>query len=501
MLKVRYWIGVVTAPILLVTAGCSIGPRPFTTTSRGYSPERMMSMARTFERQGHVAQAKVAYSQVLAMQPGYPDAQESLETLMAGGSNEVRRAVAIQTQVAQSQRLAEPVPIVDAAPRRKAERSGAVAKAAARVQPIERVDEEELDVSDDVTTALASTKTATIQHAPSTPLPALEERPAAPRLATITPAAPQETLAVVQEERPAVEAAPPLKATVAAPAISDLAEGPQMPAVDGVETSLPALAESTHPLVEDDVATASEPQLASEVPIAPSPAATETDEFLAPLVAGIPTEDPELIQFFGPFNVGIVERLKGRRERFQPQLIRLAINENVDNDRRSRAIFLIGALGPDAVDAVPTLRREIQGDLDPFLRIDLSEALLKIKPEDEDAINVLVSMLHENDPNVRWVAAFALRNAVSPRTTFVIESLRALVQTDDLKLRRMVFLTLAEFGPAASAVIPDLQAALESPDPGTREVAKACLQCIAPEQPSAAKERNRARLNEFALKN
>jgi|GEM_PF-3161001 len=497
MLKVRYWIGVVSAPILLVTAGCSIGPRPFTTTSRGYSPERMMAMGRTFERQGHVAQAKVAYSQVLAMQPSYPDAQESLETLMAGGSNEVRRVVAIQTQVAQSQQLREPALIAETAPRRRAERLDTIAKSA-RVQPIERIEEQELDLNDDVMPAVAPAKPIVTQRASSTTLPALEEKPAVPRLATITPASPHDTLAAIDEELPKVDYVPVLRTT---PAIPELADEPQIAVADEVEASPSAVAETTHSLVEDEQVGSDEPQLAGEPTAEPSVAAGEPEEFLAPLVGGLPVEDPELDQFFGPFNVSMVERLKGRRERFQPQLLRLAVNESVDNDRRSRAIFLIGALGPDASAVVPTLRREIQNDLDPFLRIDLSEALLKIKPEDEDAINVLVSMLREADPNVRWVAAFALRNAVSPRTTFVIESLRSLVQTDDLKLRRMVFLTLAEFGPAAAAVIPDLQAALESPDPGTREVAKACLQCIAPEQPSAVRESTRARLTEFALKN
>ena len=48
-----------------------------------------------------------------------------------------------------------------------------------------------------------------------------------------------------------------------------------------------------------------------------------------------------------------------------------------------------------------------------------------------------------------------------------------------------LFLTLAEFGPAAGKVIPELEAALECDDAATREVAKASLDCIAPDRRTA----------------
>ena len=116
-----------------------------------------------------------------------------------------------------------------------------------------------------------------------------------------------------------------------------------------------------------------------------------------------------------------------------------------------------------------------------------------------DAINVLVECLREPDQNLRWVAAFALRNAVSPRTTFIIDSLKEVLATDDLKLKRMDFLTLAEFGPAAAKVVPELKAALESPDPTTREVARASLACIEPDGKTASTIRVLSRLIELAL--
>ena len=83
MLKVRGWIGIFSAPILLASVGCSIGPRSTMAGHRMLPPERLMSMARTFERQGHLAQAKTAYLQVLAFNPDFPNAKANLDTLIA----------------------------------------------------------------------------------------------------------------------------------------------------------------------------------------------------------------------------------------------------------------------------------------------------------------------------------------------------------------------------------------------------------------------------------
>src|SRR5258708_3684197 len=90
MLKATYWISVVSIPILLVSAGCSVGPKQFSTARRALPPERLMAMARTFERQGHYSQAKTAYLQILASQPDYPDARQCLDTLIANEGNPER---------------------------------------------------------------------------------------------------------------------------------------------------------------------------------------------------------------------------------------------------------------------------------------------------------------------------------------------------------------------------------------------------------------------------
>jgi hypothetical protein len=44
----------------------------------------------------------------------------------------------------------------------------------------------------------------------------------------------------------------------------------------------------------------------------------------------------------------------------------------------------------------------------------------------------------------------------------------------------MVFLTLGAFGPSAAKAVPELEAAMDSPDPTTRVVAEAALATIVP---------------------
>ena len=106
-----------------------------------------------------------------------------------------------------------------------------------------------------------------------------------------------------------------------------------------------------------------------------------------------------------------------------------------------------------------------------------------IQPEDAEAIDILLELLHAPDDTVKWYAAFALRISASPRTTFVVEALLETLDSDNHRLRRMVFLTLGAFGPAAAKAVPQLEAALNSPDPMTRVIAEAALATIVPGRP------------------
>ncbi len=397
MLKVRGWIGIVSAPILLASVGCSIGPRSMTANHRGIPPERMMSMARTFERQGHLSQAKSIYLQVIAAQPNYPNAKANLDTLIAA---EMRRT-GNPARIATPMQSAAPQSMLAAVPRQPA--------------PVQST----------------SIRSITTKPAFSTEVARVSQT-SAPQ--TLTANEPQATADLVTAD------------------------------ISGVDSKSIGSPEST--IVAD---------LDSG----------ESSEFFSQSGRGEVAATDSLEQFLGPFHIEMVRYLRANREQYQSQLVALASSQSASNEIRTRAVFLLGAIGQEAAATVPVLRQEMRGNADGFLKVDLAEAILKIRPEDEEAIRVLIGCLKNDDRDLKHTAAFALRNAVSPRTAFVIDALSESLKTEDLKLRRMLFLTLAEFGPAAGKVIPELEAALESDDAATREVAKASLDCIAPDRRTA----------------
>lgn len=191
----------------------------------------------------------------------------------------------------------------------------------------------------------------------------------------------------------------------------------------------------------------------------------------------------ELRPFFGVPYRRLVAMVQERRADLEPLLVKVATDESFHLDDRALAVFLLGTLGSEAVATLPSLRATMRATQDSFLRIDLAETVLHIQPEDAEAIDILLELLHAPDDTVKWYAAFALRISASPRTTFVVEALLETLDSDNHRLRRMVFLTLGAFGPAAAKAVPQLEAALNSPDPMTRVIAEAALATIVPGRP------------------
>lgn len=554
MLKATYWISVVSVPILLVSAGCSVGPRQFSSAKRAIPPERLMAMARTFERQGHYAQAKTAYLQILASQPDYPEARQNLDTLLANegsperlkslnNSRDPRQQIIAKAKTAEFEARELALREKEASLREK-EASLKIAAAESRSGTTKvRHETTERPRIRHVESA------ATTEPSDSSPVIALQEaaddrseiaikrseiavKPAVSSRIRSEEARLSEPLNAFAEEsseteEPLASDASLNSSPVPEPRVADLTD---LKSAD--EASAPEIAQSSRaanitfdsetktesqkisdPVNEDgsedwDLAQTRQGAELRSTPEFSSPAETDdalktpADEpgdeiqFEKPIVRTLQLADSSLQHFFGPFNAGMVLEVRANRDQFQSKLAKLVSDQGADCEVRSRAVFLLGSIGPAAVDVVPALRREMHYDADEYLRVDLCEAILKIQPEDEDAIKVLVDSLKETDENLRWIAAFALRNAVSPRTTFVIDSLLESLDTQDLKLRRMIFLTLAEFGPAAEKAIPQLEAALESPDAATREVAKASLACIAPNRKTTMSIQKTKHLNE-----
>jgi hypothetical protein len=494
-----------------------------------------MAMARTFERQGHYSQAKSAYQQVLASQPDYPEARQSLETLIANEANPERLKKGAHPYDQRKEMLAQAKALAEKEARemaaREEERSPKLAKRASakRAKSVERDDIEtsrnlaasagapissdsvkvsykpdlNLNESEVESTPLTTTKPAETRSSDRTnsyaqdretkgqsfvggTAPKSSRASAQPEISSQEIRRFDESLSAANGQSSPNHNAPGTELAISGDRYKYSAMPQSVAAREVSRETLPSSAAENWDLTATsnvpELQTAPEPALVTDAELATGNPRSDSMPFEKPIIRQHPLAEQSLEQFFGPFHMGMVESIRANRDQFQSKLAELVSDQDADIELRSRSVFLLGSIGPAAVDVVPALRREMHYEIDEYLRIDLCEALLKIQPEDEDAINVLVESLKETDENLRWIAAFALRNAVSPRTTFVIDSLRESLNTQDLKLRRMIFLTLAEFGPAAEKAIPELEAALESTDPATREVAKASLACIAPDR-------------------
>jgi hypothetical protein len=191
----------------------------------------------------------------------------------------------------------------------------------------------------------------------------------------------------------------------------------------------------------------------------------------------------ELRPFFGMPHKQLMAELQERRETLVPHLVQVVADESFDLKDRSLAAFLLGELGPEAVEILPSLREAMRTCQSAVLRIDIAQAVLLIQPADTEAIHTLLESLRAPDDNIKWYAAFALRTSASAQTKFVVDALIETLDSDNDRLRRMVILTLGEFGPAAAKAVPELEAALTSPDPKTRVVAEAALATISPVRP------------------
>ncbi|WP_010585991.1 HEAT repeat domain-containing protein [Schlesneria paludicola] len=551
MAKVRNWIGVVSAPILLISAGCSVAPRPFSSAHRRHAPERLISIAQAYERQGQLAQAQEIYQRVLAVQPGNNHAQQSLDALMAR-QNPSHQSAAEQVSAPPRELLADTGLLLSSIPTRPVlvepelaplppvlPAPAPMTSGAAQLQELARQD------------ANSKLATATAPEPPSpepvpSSVPELSTTPSMVQVAVRVEHDPQDIppspTAALDAPAPQVILEPPADLEPIAIPPLDTAIARIEPPVSPPATSPPAIASSPIPAIETGIPVlplaapeapkvidashheASSKQMSSEPAAEPAhdrhPANEENLEFVLPRIAASPATLPvdavlprnhgwistatqtaplihdaspdstpffeplmaageianlELKPFFGPFHVQLIAKLRAHREKLQGQLVGLVTNDFTSAEMRSRAVFLLGSIGPEARDAVPAMQQELQRNHDVFFEIIVAEAILKIDHENQAAIEQLVGCLSSTDTNVRWVATFALRNASSPYRTMVVDHLRTLLVTDDPKVQRMVLLTLAEFGPSAAAARPEIEATLQSVDSETRVIARACL--------------------------
>ena len=523
MAMVSSWVGVGCASILLVSAGCSIAPRPFSNAKRGGPPKRLMAtrpavmqpeLSRVIEPPREfvssnaetlnpplplmsVPQALAVAEQVIVTS----SAQNLLEQLPpppAPALPSSPRMTLAATQLAaleDQDRLASGdlstnalLPISPPAPL-----TSVLPELAAMPQIVHVERHPTLEVKDAALPAEVADPIAVPEPAPlSLPEPVKNETVAIAKIETaislveFPKSSSEPTLPVAVPEASTITAvSPPMVDNHNETAATQPESEPIQRSLTGddedLEFLLPRIADSKTNAVEFRRNQAWAPS-ATESATRMTEEASDETQFVEPRIVTIGISNVELRSFFEPFNVQMISRLRARRVEFQGPMVEMVKDVNLSSEIRSRAMLLLGAIGPEAIDAVPALEQVLRRKSDPFFKIRLAESILKIAPENELAIEVLTEGLSAPNPSVQWAATFALRNASSVHTSCIVDRLRKLIATNDPKLRKMAFLTLAEFGPAAAAAIPDLETALQSSDPELCEVARACLACIAPGQ-------------------
>jgi HEAT repeat protein len=191
-----------------------------------------------------------------------------------------------------------------------------------------------------------------------------------------------------------------------------------------------------------------------------------------------------------------------------------------DPEARYRAIFALGAMGPDAGEAVPALAAILADDPDAEARHQASLALKKIGPAARTAVPQLTRALEDEEPIVRMNAALALRGLgteARPAVPALIKALKREGNRTNLgqfhvtvqemtalalgrasagsgegvpalteflqgagtgETRQMAARALGDVGAEARPAVPQLHALLKDSSPEVREAAEQALQKI-----------------------
>lgn len=148
-----------------------------------------------------------------------------------------------------------------------------------------------------------------------------------------------------------------------------------------------------------------------------------------------------------------------------------------DDNVVQMASYLLGAMGPEAIDACDDLRLACEVETG-ATRIHAAEALARIEALAQGPVNIMTAALSDADEEVRWLSAIALSGVGPQHRTAAVAALTAALMDQSDSVRSVAALTLGGFGGDARAAVPQLEraAALESAE--VRAAAQTALACI-----------------------
>lgn len=139
--------------------------------------------------------------------------------------------------------------------------------------------------------------------------------------------------------------------------------------------------------------------------------------------------------------------------------------------------YLLGQIGPEAMDAVPTL--ETVRDTAPGLTgLYAAEALTRIAPDDRNSVAKLTGALADSSAELRWFAAVSLGTVAGDCEGVAVEALRKALQDQTPDVRVAACLSLGGLGDHAQVAIPDLKQAAQTGSPDVKSAAETALVCL-----------------------
>lgn len=161
-----------------------------------------------------------------------------------------------------------------------------------------------------------------------------------------------------------------------------------------------------------------------------------------------------------------------------------------DQEMRRKAIFALGAIGPDAAVAVPKLAAIMLEDEEVIFRGEASLALSKMTPASETVVDALAQALTDKHPVIRMNAAtalFRLREKGQPAAQALMKSIKDDSNQTNLSafvvtVQEQMVLALGRVSAGSDEAVPALTDTLKNADTdGMRRAAVRALGFVGPE--------------------
>jgi hypothetical protein len=150
---------------------------------------------------------------------------------------------------------------------------------------------------------------------------------------------------------------------------------------------------------------------------------------------------------------------------------------NPNDDAATFACYVLGCMGSDAQAAIEDLATA-QNHSSLIVRAHAAEAMLKISDGNSGSVIVLDHILQAGDADERGLAVLALSSAKGLDRSAAIDSLIATLSDPSPAVRSSAALTLGSFGNQAARASVPLQQAVATADDETRTAVETALACI-----------------------